>query len=247
MSRRRRNENPTENVWAPLADTMTLVACVFLIVFIASLLAYKRAEAERVKAQQAKLEAERRRNREARQLKEVRDQISNRIEAAESALRAAAGVEGVKYENERLKLEEDVLFDRGEARLKRRGRRLVRTKLADAVAKAMEQPGHRILIAGHTDSVPIESSKFPSNWELSTRRATNVLRAILEAKPGIDRRRVFAAGFADTRTLPGMPSTARQNRRVEVMIRPEVSDLLEGQFRSKSDRHSKGDKGEQAD
>lgn len=240
MSRRKRSESSTENVWAPLADTMTLVACTFLLVFIAALLAYKRAEARRMEAQKAKLRAERKQNREARRLKELRDRISRRIETAESALKAASQIEGVKYENKRLKLEEQVLFDRGEARLKRRGRKLIRTKLADAVAKAMEQPGHKILIAGHTDSVPIKRSKFPSNWELSTRRATNVLRAILEAKPDLDRERVFAAGFGDTRTLPDVPSTAAENRRVEVMIRPEVSELLGGRLSQESDSNAKG-------
>jgi chemotaxis protein MotB len=205
---------------------MTLVACVFLIVFIASLLAYKRAETKRAQAQEARLEAEKRRNREAKKFNELRQKISRRIDEAESALKAAATIGGVEYQRGRVKFQEQVLFDRGEARLKKRGRTLVRTKLADAVAQAMKKPGHRILIAGHTDSVPINSTEFPSNWELSTRRATNVLREVLDSRPSIERDRIFAAGFAATRSLPGIEPTAAENRRVEVMVRPEVSDLL---------------------
>jgi len=58
-------------------------------------------------------------------------------------------------------------------------------------------------VAGHTDDHPINTPQFPSNWELSTARSTNVVRYLIEAGMAPDR--LQASGFADTR--PKVPNT----------------------------------------
>ena len=82
-----------------------------------------------------------------------------------------------------------------------------------------------IRVEGHTDDIPIVqgsslSQRLPTNWELSSQRAVNVLK-LLE-KQGIDRKRLSAAAFADTRPLkPNDTFEGRAyNRRVEIVITP---------------------------
>lgn len=79
-------------------------------------------------------------------------------------------------------------------------------------------------IEGHTDNQPTPvDGPFPSNWELSTARATNVLRRLLDY--GSDERRFSVAGYADTRPLQGTdfktPEGRAANRRVDIVILAE--------------------------
>jgi len=81
---------------------------------------------------------------------------------------------------------------------------------------------HMVEVEGHTDDVPIHTEKFPSNWELSSVRATNVVKYLLAQ--GIGKERLKAAGYADSRPKEHKPGTAieqqRQgNRRVVVFVR----------------------------
>lgn len=75
-----------------------------------------------------------------------------------------------------------------------------------------------VRIEGHTDSLPIHTVRFPSNWELSTTRATTVLR-YFEAQ-GVSSKRLEAAGYADQRPLGPNDTDAdrARNRRVEIVI-----------------------------
>jgi chemotaxis protein MotB len=206
-------------MWAPLADTMTLVACVFLIVFIASIVGYKRAEHQRIQAEENELES-------AKKLERMVEDVRYSMRSAEQALETIEQ-EGVEVTPDgAVRLDEELLFDRGSAELKPAGRKFVEGKLANVVADIVKSPDLKILIAGHTDSVPIRTRQFPSNWELSTRRATNVLRAIIDSNPQVSSTRIFAAGFGATDPIPGMPTTDSRNRRVEILLKPQVKNLF---------------------
>jgi chemotaxis protein MotB len=73
-------------------------------------------------------------------------------------------------------------------------------------------------VEGHTDSIPISTEKFPSNWELSTARASSIVRYFI-AK-GINPERLKASGYADTKPIASnaAPKGRAQNRRVEIVI-----------------------------
>ena len=73
-------------------------------------------------------------------------------------------------------------------------------------------------VDGHTDKNPIRTFEFPSNWELSAKRAINVVR-YLEAR-GVPANRLAAAGFAEFRPLEegDSPETYRRNRRIELKL-----------------------------
>jgi chemotaxis protein MotB len=79
-------------------------------------------------------------------------------------------------------------------------------------------PSLRLVVEGHTDSTPIRTERFPSNWELSTGRAASVARFLIEN--GVAPQRVQATGFADTRPLAARnnPVDRVHNRRVELTM-----------------------------
>lgn len=81
---------------------------------------------------------------------------------------------------------------------------------------------HMVEVEGHTDDVPIHNEKFPSNWELSSVRATNVVRYLLAQ--GIEKERLKAAGYADSRPKEdaegkSLDQQRQANRRVVVFVR----------------------------
>ncbi|MGD8334598.1 MAG: OmpA family protein, partial [Desulfobacterales bacterium] len=88
-----------------------------------------------------------------------------------------------------------------------------------------------VRIEGHTDNVPIRTFLFPSNWELSTARAVNVLRYFIEHHQ-IDSQRLSAEGFGEFQPLVANDTAENRNknRRVEVIfIRPENPDPDSGE------------------
>lgn len=106
------------------------------------------------------------------------------------------------------------LFDKGQADLRPQF-----LWILDLVAKEIKTVPNAVRIEGHTDDLPIHTARFPSNWELSTTRATNVLRYFID-HDGIPPNRLSAAGYADTR--PIMPNDNEadraRNRRVDIVI-----------------------------
>lgn len=111
-------------------------------------------------------------------------------------------------------LTDQFLFDKGQADLRPQF-----LWILDLVAKEIKKVPNAVRIEGNTDDLPIHTARFPSNWELSTTRATNVLRYFLD-HDRIPPYRLSAAGYADTR--PIMPNDTEQhrarNRRVDIVI-----------------------------
>jgi chemotaxis protein MotB len=119
-----------------------------------------------------------------------------------------------------LTMVEKVLFDSGSADIKKDGK-----KVLERVGEILKQVKDRqINVEGHTDNVPISSrlrDKFPTNWELSTARATNVVRYLKE-KVGLDPRLLVAGGFAEYRPVEPNDTEERKakNRRIEIVLIP---------------------------
>ena len=114
-----------------------------------------------------------------------------------------------------------VLFDSGEADLKPGGEAV----LLKVAAILSQHPNLKVHVIGHTDNVPIRASarnRFPSNWELSTARATAAVRFLTE-KAGVDPRRLGAVGYGEFRPVADN-STAEgraRNRRIAITILSE--------------------------
>jgi chemotaxis protein MotB len=117
-----------------------------------------------------------------------------------------------------------VLYQVGSAGLQPAGQAVL-----DAVAPAIERLPNHITIEGHTDDQPIlPGGTYPSNWELSTARATTVLRYLIDAYH-FDPGRLSASGYADTRPIAPNTSDANRalNRRVEIVVDSLTADKLE--------------------
>ena len=109
---------------------------------------------------------------------------------------------------------DEVLFDLGSADLLPAGRAVL-----DGIGPALVPLPNPVTVEGHTDDLPISGGRFATNWELSTERATTVLRYIMTSQK-IPAKRLSAAGFADQRPLvANTPAQRAVNRRVEVIVR----------------------------
>ena len=114
-----------------------------------------------------------------------------------------------------------VLFDSGEAELKPAGAAVLR-KVAAVLA---QHPNIKVHVIGHTDNVPIRAAarnRFPSNWELSTTRATAAVRFLTE-NAGVDPRRLGAVGYGEFRPVADntTPEGRARNRRIAIVILSE--------------------------
>ncbi|MDF3035017.1 MAG: motB1 [Paucimonas sp.] len=118
-----------------------------------------------------------------------------------------------------IEINASVLFAPGAAKLSPESEQALR-----AVAQVLKDDHHAMQIEGHTDNVPISTAVFPSNWELSSVRASSVVR--LFADSGIAERRMVAMGHGANQPIaPNDNAEGRmRNRRVTVMILSELPD-----------------------
>lgn len=109
---------------------------------------------------------------------------------------------------------ESAMFDEGQAELKPRARELL-----DIVAQDIVGMPNHVRVEGHTDNRPIATKEFPSNWELSTARATTIVRYLIE-KHAYPPEKISAVGYASYR--PYVPNTTvenrARNRRVDIVV-----------------------------
>lgn len=125
-----------------------------------------------------------------------------------------------------------VLFDSGQAQVKPAGVKVLK-QVGDVLNKISDK---QIRIEGHTDNVPISTKlqdKFKTNWELSTARATNVVRYLID-QGGVARQHMSAVGYAETRPIaPNETEQGRSaNRRIEIVLHPKDLSKISGQLGS---------------
>jgi chemotaxis protein MotB len=89
----------------------------------------------------------------------------------------------------------------------------------DRIAKILREREYRLRIEGHTDNIPIHNAQYSSNWELSSARATEIVRVLI-VRDGFDPARLGAAGYAEYHPIaPNRTAEGRSmNRRVDVVI-----------------------------
>ena len=119
----------------------------------------------------------------------------------------------VQEDSIRFRISSEILFPSGQSLFTSQG-----LALLERLTGVLNATQHRIAIEGHTDDVPIQTERFPSNWELSTGRATSVVRH-LESN-GVTSTRLRATGYADTRPISAKdtPEGRANNRRVELIM-----------------------------
>lgn len=118
---------------------------------------------------------------------------------------------------------EGVLFDSGKADIKNEARAIL-----DKIAPLLIDTHRHIRIEGHTDNLPINTREFPSNWELSTARAVNVVKSFIE-KHNFSPYILSAAGYGEYRPIAPNDSDKNRalNRRVDIIILKSTSESTE--------------------
>ena len=120
-------------------------------------------------------------------------------------------------------MSDKLLFKSGDANVEAKGKEALK-KLAEVLNKNNDVS---IAIEGHTDNVPIKTSLYKDNWDLSAARATNVVR-LLSNEYGMDAHRLTASGrgeyfpVADNGTTEGKA----KNRRTEIVLSPKLEELM---------------------
>ncbi|OZI65061.1 OmpA/MotB family protein [Bordetella genomosp. 1] len=111
------------------------------------------------------------------------------------------------------RISNELLFPSGQATLSPGGLDVIKK-----VAEVLKRSEYPVSVEGHSDNVPIQTRQFPSNWELSSSRATSVLREL--TRDGVAGSRLRAVGYADTRPLEAgsTPAARAANRRVELIM-----------------------------
>lgn len=127
----------------------------------------------------------------------------------------------VRIVGDRFMLQSELLFGSGSATLGRSGGRelaKLASTLKELIGNIPTDIDWILQVEGHTDKVPIKTSEFPSNWELSTARAVSVVRFLIAQ--GIPANRLSVAGFAELRPIDPANTVEAysKNRRIEIRL-----------------------------
>ncbi len=161
-----------------------------------------------------------------RALKEAEiERLTHTQAALNESLRAEIAKGDVRIQQVRdrltINMVDRILFASGHSALKAQGLELLQ-RVSKVLKKVRDK---QIRIEGHTDNVPIGVKlrpRFPTNWELSTARASSVVRYLVE-KGGVDPANLTAVGHADTQPIAGNETEVgrRANRRIEIVLYPK--------------------------
>ncbi len=129
--------------------------------------------------------------------------------------------QGVKVEGDRFIIQSGILFSSGSAEISGAGQenlREIANLIQELVSEIPDDVDWILRVDGHTDSIPIQTPQFPSNWELSTGRATSVVRFLVSL--GVPEHRLMAAGLGEFQPLADGEDadTMQRNRRIEFKL-----------------------------
>ncbi|MDR2126429.1 MAG: OmpA family protein [Prevotellaceae bacterium] len=175
-------------------------------------------------------------NENNKRLLDLQQMLANKDEAVQALRRRVAdallGFEGkgltVTQKNGKVyvSLEEQLLFKSGDWNIESRGLQAIK-ELAKVLAV---NPDINVLVEGHTDNVPYggKGGILQDNWDLSVKRATTVVRALLD-KTGVSPKQVTAAGRSEFLPIEdeNTAEARKKNRRTEIILTPKLDELLE--------------------
>ncbi len=241
--KKHQDEHIDESWLVPYADILTLLLALFIVLFSMSSIDSSKAaalsqslriafqggsgvlnfenpiqpfipvqEENNVTQTEPITEENRRYQEETMKLNELAERLNQYLD--DNNLTGALTTE-VSEQGLRITIEEKALFDPGKAVIFPEAR-----NLAIQISQLLEEvPYREITVSGHTDNVPMHSREFDSNWELSSGRANNFLKILLQNQ-NLDPKNFKTAGFAENRPIANNDTVEgrAKNRRVEVMI-----------------------------
>jgi chemotaxis protein MotB len=185
----------------------------------------KMYDAERLRAQleernQRLVELEQILNAKEAQMNSLKDAISAALYGFEKEGLSVYIKDGMVY----VSMDEKLLFRTGSIQVDPRGVQALKT-LAEVLE---DNPDIKITVEGHTDDVPVRSNaSFSDNWDLSVKRATSIVRILLDNST-IDPKRLVASGRGEYLPLESGSSVEarRKNRRTEIILTPRLDELF---------------------
>ena len=210
-----------------LADMMTLILCFFVIIVSIAKVDPTRyeamsdvlAEAMKGKTAPSKRTAEQARTQvdaKAKNIFELQLELAKLIGRESKAVNLKLRPDAVA-----INLQGGVFFKLGSADLTSEALRIL-----DKLAAPLTEAHYKLTVEGHSDNLPIRSTQFPSNWELSSARASSVARYLIAQ--GFPKNDIRVLGLADTQPLAPnedqtgqpIPENQAKNRRVVILVRP---------------------------
>ena len=157
---------------------------------------------------------------QAKEVQKLAEEVKKKMEGAggkEGAGKGASAYQVSLLVQERglvIRVSDQLFFRTGEAAI-----RPEVSPFLNALGKTLKTMDNPIRIEGHTDNLPINTAQFPSNWELSTTRATTIIRYLLDHF-NFDPEKLSAAGYGEHRPVASNATAEgrTQNRRVDVVI-----------------------------
>ncbi|WP_432403325.1 OmpA/MotB family protein [Wukongibacter sp. M2B1] len=210
------------------SDMITIILCFFIIFFtfsaeeISALYTVKDSlinKVDMLSSENIKLAEERASlSEELFQIKNAETDLNTSSEEFISFLRSNDFLEDVSIsqkENELvIRFKNNILFDSGSAKITENGYRIL-----DKIADKLKMIDNNFVVEGFTDNIPINTEQFPSNWELSSARAINVVKFFIDKKHISDKRISFS-GWGERKPIASNNTEEgrAQNRRIEVRI-----------------------------
>lgn len=211
----KKKEEDTEAWLTTYADAVTLVLCFFILMFSVS----EPKESEFKKISEAFKAAGFIDEVSSDPFETLREELEIMIEnnALEKVMSVEESDDGITLE-----LSSSSFYHSGSSKFKREAIPILE-QVAD-VLRDFDYDAYEIHVDGHTDDVPMKSDRYPTNWELSAGRATNIVRFFIA--DGLTRELMEATGHADTKPkVPNLdddgnpiPSNRELNRRVSIHI-----------------------------
>lgn len=213
-----------------LADMMTLLLCFFVVMLSVAKIDPNRYEAmsdilaEAMKGKAAPSQKAESANRSplTRVKKKQKNLFELQLELAKLIGRESQAVRlKLRPDAVAINLKGGVFFQLGSANLTSEA-----VAILDRLAKPLTDAHYKLTIEGHSDNLPIRSTQFPSNWELSSARASSVARFFIAQ--GFPKDDIRVMGLADTQPLApntdesgaNIPANQAKNRRVIILVRP---------------------------
>lgn len=211
-----------------LADMMTLLLCFFVVIvsiskvdpnryeamsdILAEAMQGKAAPSKRATTDPARMQVDQK----SKNLFELQLEMAKLIGRESKAVNLKLRPDAVA-----INLQGGVFFQLGSAELTSDALRIL-----DKLARPLTEAHYKLTIEGHSDNIPIRSGQFPSNWELSSARASSVARYFIAQ--GFPKDDIRVMGLADTQPLApntnkkgkAIPANQSKNRRVVILVRP---------------------------
>lgn len=207
-----------DHIWLiTLSDLLSLLLVFFIIFFALSRIPGKKKETTVHSGASHVVSAPASNSKKNENLDTIQKEVKSTVTALgmDEQVMIQVGVQEVL-----ITMKENVTFRTGEADLLKDSKPIL-----DTVAEMVKRyPSFQVEIDGHTDDQPINTSRFPSNWELSVARATSVLKYLMTSH-GLDPARFIIKGNAEQRPVSPnwTPEQRAKNRRVEIRLKDQYA------------------------